>query len=250
MVGVSIDGKRTSDCRFVLDPNSEVVVERYINKGNLDSGNKFKFIERTAAVEKHRGVGSDDGLVRAEFWAEREVVQLPKIEYTTYPDWKPGRRSTDHWPTRSRSLRSSPQASSGPRGITGQSFNSFEDLTGGIEETEQIRGGHSVFTAQNMNVASTSSTLTSGFLEKFADVNDAGITVPGGISNQQFHHVSGFELETSSTVIILQLKGQVGNATVVAPVTVEYKPTCITCGKTNKATNKFCSECGTGLQLV
>ena len=234
MVGVSIDGKRTSDCRFVIPPNSEITLERYISKGNLDSGNKFKFIERTAAVEKHRGIGSDDGLVRAEFWAEREVVQLPKIEYTTtvYPDWKPGRRRDD----------------SVLRGITGQSRSfvseDYSDDTPFIYSSAQGAASPPGSTvAMNMG-------QTIGSINKLADVNDAGITVPGGISNQQFHHTSGFELETSSTVIVLQLRGEVGQHVVTQPVTVAIKPVCTSCGKTNKATSRFCTDCGTGLQLV
>jgi hypothetical protein len=242
MVGISIDGERTSDCRFVIPANSEITVERYIKKGNLDSGNKFQFIERNAAVENHRGIGSDDGLVRAEFWAEREVVTRPR---TVFDDsWLP----SSPYDRRRRTLRAS------------GAFHSFSSITGqsigGDDDSSFIyssaQGGAatpgSTIGAMNANVSFTSSGL--GNMQKLADVNDAGITVPGGISNQSFHHTSGFELETNSTVIVLQLRGEVGAKVVTQPVTVAVKPVCTSCGKTNKATSRFCTDCGTGLQLV
>jgi len=39
------------------------------------------------------------------------------------------------------------------------------------------------------------------------------------------------------------------NKPVLQPVNVKMKPKCTSCGKQNKATNKFCSECGTSLEL-
>lgn len=80
--------------------------------------------------------------------------------------------------------------------------------------------------------------------------NAVGITVPGSKVEQKFTSVYGFNAESTSHVIIMRLVGQVGEKEVIAPVTVDYKPQCITCGRMNKATNKFCSECGTSLILV
>ncbi len=42
-------------------------------------------------------------------------------------------------------------------------------------------------------------------------VNDAGITVPGSESHQRFVTVSDFPCEAQSTVIVLKLRGIVGN---------------------------------------
>jgi hypothetical protein len=83
-----------------------------------------------------------------------------------------------------------------------------------------------------------------------ASANDAGITVPGSHSNQEFQSTYGFETESNSRVIVLQLRGVVGDKPVAIPVTVDRKPVCPTCGTTNKPQNKFCKECGTALQLV
>ena len=84
----------------------------------------------------------------------------------------------------------------------------------------------------------------------FRSFNEAGITVPGTESRQQFHNVSGFPLESNSHVIVLNLRGEVAGKPVAAPVTVDRKPVCVTCGKKNKAQDRFCHECGTALELI
>jgi hypothetical protein len=80
--------------------------------------------------------------------------------------------------------------------------------------------------------------------------NDAGITVPGSISTQKFDTISGFPVEWQTHVIVLQLKGETEYNKIVKPITVKHKPKCVTCGKVNKATSKFCSNCGTSLEIV
>lgn len=80
MVKVSVDGQdATEGTRLILQPNSSLELERFIRDGNLKSGNKFKFIERTQKIEDHRGIKEDDGLVRIEFWAEKETVDVPVV---------------------------------------------------------------------------------------------------------------------------------------------------------------------------
>src|SRR5579864_7262156 len=52
---VEIDGDDVSGW-LVLQPNSSLELERFIRNGNLERGNRFKFIERTEAVEAGRGI--------------------------------------------------------------------------------------------------------------------------------------------------------------------------------------------------
>ncbi len=316
MVNVSVDGKDATDGRLVLGPNQSITLERSINNGNLNAGNRFKFIERTPGIEQHRGIKADDGLIRAEFWAEKEnsgvtvtdlantlgvrakdvigvllmegvfatintVLTPDQIRYVTdhvhqyISGWRPERRKIwtpppppfsprPSYPNRRREdgprwgggnlqgQRSmSPRASAGPtrsRGITGQSvggFRSFTDTSSynetscslggtadaGLEEGELCRGG----------IISPQSAV---------NLNDAGITVPGSESRQQFVHVSGFELEPSSSVIVLQLKGEIAGVAVPVPVTVDLRPVCQTCGRRNKGTSQYCSQCGTSLRII
>ena len=82
-------------------------------------------------------------------------------------------------------------------------------------------------------------------------VHDAGITVEGSHSDQQFStgYWNGSIGQTHR--MIFKLLGETEyNATVREPVTVKTKIKCKTCGTINPATAKFCSECGTSLQIV
>lgn len=79
----------------------------------------------------------------------------------------------------------------------------------------------------------------------------SGITVPGQVIDQQFTTVNNFKPAKEEYVIVLQLRGQTEQGTVVKKtVDVKTKPQCTTCGHKNKATSKFCSECGTSLTIV
>ena len=74
--------------------------------------------------------------------------------------------------------------------------------------------------------------------------------VPGSISDQQFKTTSWFPTEDKSHIMILKMLGETENRKVKKAVTVKTKPKCVTCGKINKATAKFCSNCGTSLTIV
>lgn len=80
--------------------------------------------------------------------------------------------------------------------------------------------------------------------------NDAGITVAGGKSTQKFSTVSNFQLEPEKHTIVLKLLGETpDNKPILEPITVKTKQQCDSCGKMNKATAKFCQECGTSLTV-
>ncbi len=76
-------------------------------------------------------------------------------------------------------------------------------------------------------------------------VNDVGITVPGSKSTQTFQTTTVGVLESTVHNLVFKLFG----GTMPKPITVNHKPKCVTCGKQNKATAKFCTECGTALEI-
>lgn len=76
--------------------------------------------------------------------------------------------------------------------------------------------------------------------------SDAGITVPGSKSTQSFSTATVGAMEIQTHVLVFKLAG--GQA-VTKPITVKHKPKCVTCGKQNRATAKFCTECGTALEI-
>jgi hypothetical protein len=82
LIDVLIDGKSTTDNqKLVLTPSQSIDLERFIKNGNLTQGNRFKFIERNATVEAHRGVGAEDGLVQIKFQKEQRI-------YNTYNPYR------------------------------------------------------------------------------------------------------------------------------------------------------------------
>lgn len=200
VVNVYIDGEDMVPGGLVIDAGREIELERAIRNGNLKEGNRFKFIERTSAVEQHRGVGLEDGLVRLEYQFE-----LPKPVYTS-PTW-----------------------------VVNQPWSNTV-----------LRSSGSVYGANNISSTNCSvSGATMDWCEASAQ-SDAGITVPGSHSTQSFQTTTVGALESQKNVLVFKLTG--GQA-VTQPVTVKHKPKCVTCGKQNRATAKFCTECGTALEI-
>lgn len=206
LIHIQIDGNQVIPGGLVLSGGQEIDLERFVKNGNLNEGNRFKFIERTSAIEDNRGVKLEDGIVRIEFQFERQSVVYPPVYH-----------SKDTWP-----LNYPP----GARSLANYS-------------SEQ-------YSAQTLSATG----MTRSIVTKSAVANDAGITVPGSKSDQKFSQAGWFPTETEKHVIILKLVGETAdNKMVIEPVTVDVKPKCETCGKVNKATAKFCSECGTSLIL-
>lgn len=232
MVNISIDGKDIADGKadFIVNANTEIDLTRFLAGGNMNQGNKFKFIERTPGIEQHRGVGAEDGIIRIEFQFER---QLAAQLFPSYERDKVYYRDPNHNPF-------------------------WNQTIGTAASSSVLRSVHTPSSDQYGVVASAVYSPNSSYTSKGPDVtlsnqvvNDAGITVPGSVSDQKFQSVSGFALDGVKHVMVLRLVGETSEGKkVVEPVTVKAKPKCVTCGRVNKAGAKFCTECGTSLQIV
>jgi len=198
VVNVFIDGDDMVPGGIVLNAGQEVDLERSVKNGNLNEGNKFKFIERTGSVERHRGTKLEDGLVRVEFQFEEPARPIS-------------------WNTTQIG------------GIYPQ---------GGI-----LRGLNDVHYGVTCSTASYDATSVNSSHEL---LNDVGITVPGSHSTQKFTTTYLGALESAKHSMVFKL---LGGEAVKQAVTVKHKPKCVTCGKQNKATAKFCTECGTALEI-
>lgn len=253
LVSVSIDGTNaTEDTQLVIAPNSEIELQRFIKNGNLDSGNAFKFIERSGSIEEFRGSKVDDGFIRIEFQFEKaKPVTITTHHYNRYHDWHstwPG----PYWYSTHAS------GSSGLMGdsLTGSSGgmmtnNNIGSVYGGAQATSA--GDPAKLTSRSITRSASKSLLSSQTSTQSLSatpVNDIGITVAGSEVKQQFKVASAFAVEDQKHVLILKLVGEVGNVQVTAPVTVSAKPKCTTCGRTNKANAKFCVNCGTSLSII
>lgn len=196
---------------IVVDANSETEIKRFLRAGNMNEGNAFKFIERTAAIEDGpRGIKIEDGIVRIEFWFEKE-----KPIYNTYP------YNTEYWRGKQDGIN--------------------------VERNRPRFYGPGTTTTNYLRATPLGNKVKS----ESTSANDVGITVPGSRIEQKFDTVYGFIAETQSYIIILRLLGKTSEDTLITKaVTVALKPKCITCNKLNKANSKFCSECGTSLVLL
>ena len=213
-VHIEIDGTKVTGDGLVIRAGQSIDLERFIDNGNLEQGNKFKFIERNAKVEKTRGIGVEDGLIRIEFEFEKELPQ-------------------NNWGV-----------------LRGAGTQTDAIATTWLSNTNY--GGDIISKGTNISLssnvaASASSDNTFSFCEPRQ--NDVGITVKGSISDQKFYTTS-FIGDGVKEVMVLKLLGETDNGKVNEPITVKAKPKCTTCNHQNKATAKFCSECGTGLVIV
>ena len=244
VVNVFIDGENAVPGGLVVDPGREVDLERWIKNGNLSEGNRFKFIERTAAVEEGpRGVKLEDGLIRIEheFEQARPIIWNTSTTTTTWPYYPPGVRSSDFY------------GSTGVSGSLGSTYN-----VNGVLRSADFSKGEQVRAMASSAVASycadngivNKSEVHDGMATMDCSFNEVGITVPGSKSEQKFTNVTMGPMEGVKHSMVIKLLGDLGdNKPVVSPVTVKHKPKCVTCGKQNKAHAKFCVECGTALEI-
>ena len=225
MVNISIDGKDIADGKadFIVNANTEIDLTRFLSNGNMNQGNKFKFIERTPGIEQHRGVGVEDGIIRIEFQFERQPQQL------TWP-------TPDYWKDKLY-YRDPGYLTSKAPDFWNQTIGTSANANSSMLRSVSHATSDPMFTAQ----ASSTSYAA----------NDVGITVPGSVSDQKFQSVAGFALDGVKHVMVLRLFGETPEGKkVVEPITVKAKPKCVTCGRVNKAGAKFCTDCGTSLQIV
>lgn len=218
LVNITIDGQNVVSDGLVVYGNQEIELERFIS--DLNKGNKFKFIERTAAVENHRGAKVDDGLIRISFRYEQDT------QFKAYSD------TYVH------------------RGLFGTTFGNMNLIQGSTNCSADAQGDSARRISKGLFSHDPNASISEVLAANHVQQNEAGITVEGSVSNQKFQTVSNFPLELEEHVLVLRILGDTGQGQVTEPVTVKTKPTCKTCGKVNKATSKFCTECGTSLQII
>jgi hypothetical protein len=248
LVNVFIDGEDMTPGGLVLNAGQEVDLERSIKGGNLTEGNRFKFIERTIAIEDGpRGVKLEDGLVRIEFQFEKPPVAISTISDNFFKQYPPG-------------VRGSEQQREKFGGIGGSTTLTSYNVNGMMRNVDWSKNGEVTmqaasasvdkYCADNGIINKMESHDGMATMDSYIPKNDVGITVPGSKSTQKFQTTYMNALEPDKHTIVLKLLGETeDNKPVLKPVTTKHKPKCITCGKQNKATAKFCTECGTALEI-
>lgn len=220
LVHVFVDGTDITPNGLVISAGQELDLERSLANGNLNEGNALKFIERTGAVEQHRGIKLEDGIVRVEYQFE-QVYHLPVQTWPNKMEWpQPWHRP---W------------------------FGDPNYSLGATYSANSVRGMSNSVT---MNSAGTKTFDSCSVGASTQSLNDAGITVPGSHSTQKFQTTSSFTLEGTKYSIVLKLLGETpDNKPVQESLTVKHRPKCQTCGRQNRAMAKFCTECGTALMI-
>jgi len=250
VVNIFIDGDNVVPGGLVLDPGKECDLERSIKNNNLTEGNKFKIIERTAAVENGpRGIKLEDGLIRIEFQFEKYIAPSQTLWGSTWNDqWK------NTYPP---GVPNPPliwcQASGSPSMNIGGAMRGVDHSKG--EFVKSSAAQHINQYCADNNIQCSAGEVHDGMAT--CDWNaapipkrDIGITVPGSKSEQKFQTTYMGALEAEKHTIVLKLLGELNDgAKILSPVTVHHKPKCVTCGKQNKAHAKFCTECGTALEI-
>lgn len=242
-VKINIDGKdATEGTWLVIAPHAVMELERYIHNGNMARGNRFKFIERTGDIEAHRGIGAEDGLIRVEYKKElvvRKVLTTTEYVYPSCPQV---------WPTYPKYPwdRRRPHCGGGDGRLGNVGQRSLRRPSASASS-----GGSSAFLGHTQAMNSASVQEAGGAAAPFEEQHtDAGITVAGSESGQQFSYVPNFTTEDHADVIVMRLRGIVAGKVVEQPVTVDRKVTCVTCGTSSKGHASFCSKCGTALSII
>lgn len=233
LVNISIDGKDALDSNsIIIDGNDETEIKGFMVGNKVK--NRFKFIEKSKQISDYRGDRIDDGIIRIEYWFEKEIMKqyiFHPIHYYYYP----------YYPIICGN---------------GSAFNNYNEslqFSSPISSTEN--------NASNWTISSSGATLNanasynssinycSSTPIKESLVNE-GITVKGTEISQNYNYGSIGILEENSKVIILKLTGtNIDSGKVIDnPITVQTKKVCPTCGKKSKSNIKFCGSCGTFLE--
>lgn len=218
---IEIDGREVTGGGLVVDANSTVELERFIDNDDLQKGYRFKFIQKTKDVQEFRGDKVDDGFIRVEWQYEKEH---PVITWARSDAW-----------------------------LTGRSSKSFG--IGGSTRGIHASGGDNCYmmSAAPIACAASPTAFTCSVEEASNELNesplkDEGITVEGSDSNQRFRTVSVGAMESELHVIILKLVGATEeNKPIQKPVFVDTRKQCKTCGSKWPYNQQYCGKCSARL---
>ncbi len=217
---VDVDGDNVLDGSRIIVPGNSTVELKGKMRGSTIR-HRFKFIKKTREISEYRGDRPDDGLVRVEYWFEQETIQ-----------WVPPAVVTYYTPP-------TPMKCKGPSVWDGGQLT-----YGGI-----VHDSSTTASCNYVNSLLTSSPPGKAQLTSSPPGKD-GITVQGSRTKQDFIHGSTGTLESNSSVLVIHLRG-IGTKQkkVVKPITVKTRFRCSTCGRRSKSSAKWCSNCGTNLEM-
>jgi len=209
VVSVSIDGKDILDGnQLIVRGNSSTNLLGFL-KNNVVK-NKFRFIELTKEIEDLVGYNPEDSIIRIEFTYEKKKQNNYIINtiYNSEPTIYHKDWNYKDW------------------NYTYCDYNNYN------VNTTSMGGNSSCCNYSNISESSPRS------------FDDVGITVYGGDCRQDFYTSYVGDLEDVSHTIVLRLSGYKDNKKVSTFITTKEKIYCPSCGKPNRSSNKFCTNCG------
>ena len=235
-VNISIDGQDVLNGKnLVIDGNSDVDIKGFLSGDTIT--NKFKFIQKTQDIVKHRGDKIDDGVVRIEYTFEKEKPEVVETityhhDYCKWGSWLIYPHIPSHYPYATYTC----SKHTIPCGDSIDTFGGSGQSTHDGSACSIVNDGQTTLNSCNMSAG----------MPQISE--DEGITVHGSQMHQQLNTTSIGELEEQSNIITLLLRGiDSKGAQVEKPIEVKTKLECPTCSRKNKSNNKYCSNCGTCL---
>ena len=193
-----INGEKIA--RFILDAGQTSDIERYVDN-NMHSGSKFKFTNLNDGQVKDRN-SFENGLVEVLFYREikkPDPIVIREDHHHWHDYHKPYQPPSYPWPV-----------------VYGN-------------------GGVAFGNAQLKGMCSSSESYSMACNAINTDAGMEGATVRGSSSDQKFKEVSGYEFDSTATIIKLKIvNGELQSS-------MRY---CSSCGRKRQGTDKFCPNCG------
>lgn len=211
LVDIEVDGQNVfaGGRKLIVEGNATSEVKGWMR--SMHKTNRFKFIQKTRQIQKHRGDRIDDGLVRVSYQFEKQE-ELPQVTWTY--------TSNDNdWSKFSRTKSSGATWGDWPVSY-GSSTCDSDQMVGAV----------------NCNYHTNT--------KSFAPRSDEGITAKGQHITNRYRYGNIGALESSVYTIVLQLKGRTKKQKVSKPLTVKSSLRCNICGRRAKSSAKYCSRCG------
>lgn len=196
---VLVDGMDIAPGKFfIVRPNESVDLERFLQDGDMNKGNCFRFINALK--------GAATGEIQDPHSRNLGQIEVKFFKEVTYPYFTTGIATS--WPY-------------GGAGGGGGYYSAFPNYNlnnsqpiGGTYACVNTAGGTATGGAGNAQAGSTFTTNSVNVSEQVrghaeSDIkSDAGGTAMGSESRQQFHHaLDYFQTELSPVMISIQLKG-------------------------------------------
>jgi hypothetical protein len=205
VANVEIDGRNAAQ-GIIVEPGKTVELKGFLE--GLKVKNRFRFIQKTDEISRHRGDRIDDGIVRITYKFERvwEPVKLTPLRYD-YPFIPNG---GIYWST-----------------YTQTTYNTGDSTSGQLNRT----------VSNTPNQIFCNSVCEPGITVKGSETNQNFVYGDVGFLEETEHAIN----------IKLVGHDRVSGEVFKKPITTQTRIRCSTCGRKWKSRYKFCPNCSTYL---